>query len=103
MGPGSTWAADVLGSHVNPPKFITNKTNNSRYSSDLRIKTLAQSAENDTKIKGSTKSSGYAIYKNCDEQAQDIIEQAESDGILSLKAKTYQVEAGRSWWRRLLN
>lgn len=36
-------------------------------------------------MKGSLRNAGYAIYRACDEQAKDRLEQAETSGILTLK------------------
>lgn len=37
------------------------------------------------KMKGALKNAGYNLYRNCDNQARERLEQAETNGMLCLK------------------
>lgn len=80
-------STDSIGSYMQPPKFMTNKTNKSRYAVKLRgwINMTGQFAVDDRKMKGTVKNAGYIMYMSCDDQVRDRLVQAESNLVINLK------------------
>lgn len=75
---------DSLGTRMEQPKFVTNRTDKGRYAVKRQrwVSMDDVYAEDYNKMKDFVKSVGYFLYRACDEPARDKIEQAESSGLL---------------------
>lgn len=86
IGPESLLSAARLASGYNPPIFITGKTIKKRYADDLRmwIEMMGEYASNE-KFKFELLNAGFKIYRFCDEQARNILDEARACGNMILK------------------
>lgn len=86
MGPEGLPSAAELSNGNNPPAFITGRTIKKRYADELRLWIeMMESYSSSEKLKYELRNAGFKIYRRCDEQARDILDEARSNGSLNLK------------------